>query len=162
MAHPRDEVEEAFRHLWRVGPVEEDWAGQAELYTDDAVYIDHYYGRKTPAEFREWCIALMTEEFPELYTVYEWHVVDGDRVIVHMQNRRDNPDPGGEPFDFPGLTVYEYAGDGRWGYELDYWGVADAIRTGREYRDVVARIDPDHPQRRSRLHWPTSPAWARP
>lgn len=162
MAHPRDEVEEAFRHLWRVGPVEEDWAGQAELYTDDAVYIDHYYGQKTPAEFREWCIALMTEEFPELYTVYEWHVVDGDRVIVQMQNRRDNPDPGGEPFDFPGLTVYEYAGDGRWGYELDYWGVAEAIRTGREYRNAVARIDPDHPQRRSRLHWPASPAWARP
>ena len=162
MAHPRDEVEGAFRELWRVGPVGEDWAGQAALFTDDAVYVDHYYGRKTPEEFREWCTSLMTEEFPELYTVYEWHVVDSDRVVVHMQNRRDNPDSGGEPFDFPGMTVYEYAGDGRWRYEMDYWAVADALRTGREYRDAVARVDPDHPQRRSRLHWPASPSWARP
>jgi hypothetical protein len=49
------EVEEAFRHLWRVGPVGEDWAALAALFTEDAVYVDHYYGRKTPAEFLTWC-----------------------------------------------------------------------------------------------------------
>ena len=29
--HDPREVEEAFRHLWRVGPVGEDWAAQAAL-----------------------------------------------------------------------------------------------------------------------------------
>jgi ribosomal silencing factor RsfS len=32
--------------------------------------------------------AAQNDELPELYTVYEWHVVDGNRVVVHMQNRR--------------------------------------------------------------------------
>jgi len=160
--HDPGEVERAFRHLWRVGPVGEDWAAQAALFTDDAVYIDHYYGRKTPAEFRAWCTQLMNDEFPELYTVYEWHVVDGNRVVVHMQNRRDNPEPGGQPFDFPGITVYEYAGGGRWSYEMDYWGMAAATAAGRAYRDAAARFDPGHPQRRSRQNWPTTPGWAHP
>jgi len=53
--HDPGEVEEAFRHLWRVGPVGEDWAAQAALFTEDAVYIDLYYGRRTPAEFLTWC-----------------------------------------------------------------------------------------------------------
>jgi hypothetical protein len=161
-AFERAEVEEAFRHLWRVGPVGEDWDAQARLYTDDAVYIDHYYGKKSPEEFRLWCNSLMNDDFPELYTVYEWHVVDGNRVIVHMQNRRDNPDPSGRPIDFPGLTVYEYAGDGRWRYEMDYWGTAAAVAAGRAYRDAVDRFDPEHPRRRTRLNWPTNPDWARP
>jgi hypothetical protein len=85
------EVEEAFRHLWRVGPVGEDWAAQAALFTEDAVYVDHYYGRKTPAEFLTWCTQLMNEEFPEIYTVYEWHVVErtlGVDVVVDRHGGR--------------------------------------------------------------------------
>jgi hypothetical protein len=160
--YPSDEVEAAFRHLWRVGPVGEDWAAQAELFTPDATYIDHYYGQKTPDEFRTWCTQLMTDEFPELYTVYEWHVVDGARVVVHMQNRRDHPDPAGTPIDFAGISVFEYGGDGRWSYEMDYWAMADAVAAGRAYRDAVARIDPAHPRRRTRRHWPAAPEWAHP
>jgi SnoaL-like domain len=87
--HDPGEVEEAFRHLWRVGPVGEDWAAQAALFTEDAVYIDHYYGRRTPAEFLTWCTQLMNEEFPEIYTVYEWHVVDGNRVVANRPRLGD-------------------------------------------------------------------------
>jgi hypothetical protein len=159
---PPGEVEAAFRHLWRVGPVGEDWRAQAELYRPDATYIDHYYGPMSMAEFVPWCERLMSEQFPELYTVYEWHIVDGKRVVVHMLNRRDNPDPAGAPIDFPGLSIFEYAGDGRWGYERDYWSVSEAATAGRTYRDAVARFDPGHPARRSRLHWPAAPDWAHP
>ena len=51
VGHPREEVEEAFRHYFMTGPVEEDWIAWSKLFTDDAVYWDHYWGRFTgPAE----------------------------------------------------------------------------------------------------------------
>jgi len=161
--HPRAEVEAAFEHLWRVGPVGEDWDAQADLYTEDCVYVDHHYGIMTREQFRPWCIALMTEQFPELYTAYEWHVVDGDEVVALMQNRRDNPDPDGPAtIDFPSVSIFTYAGGGRWGAERDFWSLEQAADAGRRYREACRRVDPGHPARRSRLHWPPRPVWAHP
>ena len=116
-----------------------------------------------PAEFGVWCAKLMNEDFPELYTVYEWHKVDGDEVVVLMQNRRDNPDPSGPAYlDFPSISVYRYGGRGQFASERDYWDMGQAVEVGRMYRDACARHDPAHPSRRSRMHWPEHPDWARP
>ena len=50
-------------------------------------------------------------EYGEIYTAYEWHMIDDDgRVVVYMQNRRDNPEPGAPPIDFPGMTVLAVRG----------------------------------------------------
>jgi hypothetical protein len=160
---PRQEIEEAFRHLWRVGPVGEDWLAQVELYTDDCVYFDHHYGTMDPRQFGTWCVELMNVQFPELYTVYEWHKIDGDDVVLLAQNRRDNPDPSGPPyFDFPSVSVYTYGGNGRFSAERDYWDMGQAVEIGKRYRDACERHDPEHPSRRSRLHWPEYPDWAHP
>lgn len=159
----KEEVDRAFQHLWFTGAVSENWSGQADLYTDDCVYFDHHYGTMTREEFRTWCNKLMTSQFPELYTVYQWHVVDGDCVVALMQNRRDNPDPAGPPYiDFPSVSVFRYAGAGRWSEERDYWSMDEAVTAGRRYQQACARHDPGHPSRRSRLHWPEHPGWARP
>src|SRR5207302_8508892 len=101
------EVEEAFRHYWRVGAVGGDWEAWADLFTDDAIYREHILGHmRGRDEIKRWITSIMAT-VPELYTFYEWHTVDGDRVIFYMQNRRDNPEPGGAPIDFPGVTVLE-------------------------------------------------------
>ena len=48
---PRDEIEAAFKHYFLTGPVMEDWIAWSQLFTDDAVYFDHFYGRfRGPAE----------------------------------------------------------------------------------------------------------------
>jgi hypothetical protein len=91
--YSREEVEHAFQHLWQVGPVGEDWEAQVGLYTDDCVYFDHHYGTMNPEEFGTWCNQLMNEQFPELYTAYEWHKIDGDEVVVLMQNRTTRTRP---------------------------------------------------------------------
>jgi hypothetical protein len=159
----RDEVEQAFRLLWQTGPVGEDWDAQAALYTPDAVYLDHFYGRMTMDEFRVWCRDLMAVQFPELYTVYEWHMADETgRVVVHMQNRRDNPEAGAAPVDFPSVTIYQYAGEGRWSAETDYWSLRQAVAARKAYERALIRFDPTHRQRRTRLAWPDAPSWARP
>ena len=44
-AFSREEVEAAFRHYFMVGPVMEDWIAWSQLFTDDAIYFDNYYGR---------------------------------------------------------------------------------------------------------------------
>ena len=83
------------------------------------------------------------------------------RVVVYMQNRRDNPEPGAPPIDFPGITVLQYAGDGRFSLEEDFWAVNDGMRTAKEYAEASARFDPEHPKRRTRRDWGTGPTWAR-
>jgi hypothetical protein len=56
-----------------------------------------------------------------VHAVLDWYVISGTRVILSMTNRYYNPDPAGQPFDFPGMTVLGYAGDGLFGYQEDYW-----------------------------------------
>lgn len=160
---PLDEVEQAFRSYWSTGAVNEDWDGFADHFTEDAEYREHVlgflHGRE---EIRAWINRIMGE-YPEIYTAYEWHVcTDDGRVVVYMQNRRDNPEPGGAPIDFPGITVLQYAGDARFSMEEDFWAVPRATQTAKEYAAACARFDPGHAARRSRLDWGRGPAWTRP
>jgi hypothetical protein len=100
---------------------------------------------------------------PEVYGVYDWHVIEGDTVVFHLQNRRDNPDTQGPRFfDFPGLSVLRYAGDGLWASEEDFWDRDGARRTSIEYAAACERAGITDPlDRMTRLHWSDGPEWAR-
>src|SRR5207302_6984279 len=140
--HSREEVEEAFRHYWQVWAVGEDWEAWADLFTEDAVYVEHFFGvMHGREEIRPWITDIMAT-VPELYTVYEWHVVDGDRVVFYMQNRRDSPEPDAPPIDFPGVTVLEYAGDGKWRSEEDFWAFNAARIAQAAYEEACAKYEP--------------------
>ena len=112
---PRDEVEDAFAVYFETGPVREDWEAWVELMVDDVFYVDHWWGPlHGKDEVKVWIAASMGG-VPEIYTVLDWYTIENEKVVFHMQNRRDNPDPDGPPyFDFPGLSVATYAGDGKW------------------------------------------------
>ena len=86
-----------------------------------------------------------------MYTAYEWHMIDDDgRVVVYMQNRRDNPEPGAPPIDFPGMTVLQYAGDGKFSLEEDFWSLPEGIETMKQYAAACEKFDPDHPEASAR------------
>jgi hypothetical protein len=158
------EVEEAFLQYWRKGAVGEDWPAWADLFTEDALYVEHVLGTMHGRdEIKAWIVKIM-DDYSELYTVYEWHMIEGTRAVVYMQNRRDDPDPTQPPIDFPGITILDYAGDGMWSKEEDYWSVPGAQQASLYYRERCAIVDPDHPSKRTRGHWPGPPAptWARP
>ncbi len=163
MTHSRQEVEGALARWWKTGNVDEDWAAWTQLFVPDVFYHDYFWG---PLHGREevdlWIHAVM-KGVPEIYTVYDWHTVDGDVVVFRCQNRRDNPDAEGPPyFDFPGLSVIRYAGDGLWASEEDYWDRDGARRTSVEYAAACERAGVSEPlQRMTRRHWPDTPEWAR-
>jgi hypothetical protein len=158
----RDELERAFQQYWRTGAVAEDWDKWADLFTADADYVEHVLGNMKGREaIRAWIKPIMVE-YCELYTAYEWHVVDEatGRVVVYMQNRRDHPSGKGT-IDFPGITILQYAGNTRWSREEDYWAVPKAYATVEEYKQACKQFDPDHQQKRTRLDWGHGPAWTR-
>lgn len=159
----RHEVQEAFAHWWRVGNVEEDWSAWTQLFVPNVSYHDYFWGPlRGRSEVDVWINAVM-KGVPEIYTVYDWHVIEADVVVFHCQNRRDNPHSEGPPyFDFPGLSVLRYAGDGLWASEEDYWDRDGARRTSAQYAAACERAGVTEPdQRMTRRAWPDHPDWAR-
>jgi hypothetical protein len=156
----RDEVETAFRRYWELGAVGEDWdAWCDECFTDDVTYVEHVLGNKNGREeVRAWIKPTM-DDYGSIYTVYEWHMISDDgRVVVSMQNRRDVPDPNEPPIDFRGITVLQYAGDGRFELEEDFWSLPEGIDTMKRFT-AVTREHPDFLARRTRRDWGNGPAW---
>lgn len=160
----RAEVEAQFAHLYHLGCVAEDWTGWADLFTDDCTYVEHFWGTmRGRDEVRTWIDPVMAG-VPEIYTVLEWYAIDDEKVVWALQNRRDNPDPDGPPyFDFAGLSVAFYAGDGRWAGEEDYWDVRGARSTAEDYAAACRKMGVvEAEQKMTRKFWPTNgPDWAR-
>ncbi|HVX21720.1 MAG TPA: hypothetical protein VHB02_10255 [Acidimicrobiales bacterium] len=160
----RNEVEEAFARYWSVGCVGENWRAWADMFVPDVWYVDYFWGEMHRRdEVIPWIDAVM-KGVPEIYTILDWYRIDGDTVTFHCQNRRDNPDDEGPAYwDFPGLSVIRYAGDGQWASEEDYWDVKGARRTSQEYAEACRRAGTPTPeQRMTRRHWPTDgPDWNR-
>jgi hypothetical protein len=163
MPAPLGEIEAAFRTYWQTGAVGERWEDWADLFTEDATYIEHVLGTLHGRDqIKNWIVKIMAD-YSEMYTIYEWHMVQNDRVVVYMQNRRDHPDPAQPPIDFPGITILRYAGDGRWSSEEDYWAVPQSNRAFKQYVDACKEFDPDHAGKRTRRNWPAdTPSWTRP
>jgi hypothetical protein len=158
----RDELEKAFRTYWRTGAVGEDWDAWADLFTEDCTYFEHYYGAMQGREtVRAWIKPVMAR-YGEIYTAYEWHTLDVERgrVIFYMQNRRDHP--GGQgTIDFPGVSLLEYAGGGRWKREEDFWAWKQREVAMKAYEDASRQFDPEHAKKKTRWNWGYGPEWTR-
>jgi hypothetical protein len=160
--HPRAEVEEAFRHYFLTGPVGEDWIAWSQLFTDDAPYLDHFYGTFTgPEEIQKFLESTMSFA-PHVYSPLVWYNIDGDQIIYKVVNRADNPEPGGPPIEFPSLQVIRYAGDGKWASEEDWWILREMKLFNEAYEAASRAHDPDHRHKMSRIDWGPWVEWARP
>jgi hypothetical protein len=159
----RSEVEEAFGHQYQVGAVGENWKAWTKLFIPDLYYVDYFWGPLHTREELELWIHYLMKGVPEIYTVLNWYAIEDEKVTFHMENRRDNPDPNEGPayFDFPGLSVLWYAGDGLWAREEDFWDRSGARRTSVEYAAACERAGADTPESRmTRKHWPEpNPSW---
>jgi hypothetical protein len=133
------EVERAFHRILTTGITDEDWLAWTELLTEDVLYVERIFGTMHGrAAVQAWITELMAAR-ADVHGVLNWYVVKGDRVVFDMTNRIYHPDPTQPPLDFAGLTVLQYAGDGLFGYEEDYWDAKASEVVYREFMSAVER-----------------------
>lgn len=117
----RAEVQAAFEQFWTVGCIDEDWSAWVDRLTPDVDYVEHHFGDfRGRDQVRAWITELMVVR-ADVHALLDWYVIDGDRLVLSMQNRYYHPDPSGRPFDFPGMTALTYGGDGLFCRQEDYW-----------------------------------------
>jgi limonene-1,2-epoxide hydrolase len=135
MAHPQAEIEEAFAEFVQRGAQDRDWPAWAGLFTDDALYVEHNLGTfHGQGEITQWIESAMAP-FPAMTFSIDWHVTEGDRVAFYIWNHLPDPAGGADRYSFPNISLIDYAGDGRWSREEDFYNPADANRVvGEWYR----------------------------
>jgi hypothetical protein len=133
-----------------------DWSGYADLFTEDATYVEHAMGTfRGREEIRAWAVRTMTSYPGRVMTGFPlaWSVTDAatDRLICEVRNPM--PDPGdGTVLEEPNLTIMTYAGDGLFSCEEDVYNPlrfhAMALRWariaaehGRADADVLAWLE---------------------
>jgi hypothetical protein len=105
-----------------------DWAAWAEMFTEDAEYIEHLYGRfHGRAEILAWISTTMAQ-WPNSemkFFPHDWCVCDEDtgRWICQIENRFTDPGDGGV-YQASNITILTYAGDMRFSCEEDVYNPA--------------------------------------
>lgn len=113
-----------------------DWEPFVQLFTPDATYVDPMAGEMVGQEaIRAWVMATLAPfpgsamSYPEL-----WHLVDVERGRVVCELRNVLRDPGdGSVFEADNIGVLDYAGDGRFSREQDFYDAATMIRLIEEW-----------------------------
>jgi len=130
----RQELEQAFdyykataHHAAQSGK----WDEWADLFTEDAEYIEHLYGTMHGREtIRTWITETMStypgsamNEFP-----VEWSILDEERGWVACQIWNRMVDPGdGSIHQAYNFTLLKYAGNGLWSSEEDIYNPAHFV-----------------------------------
>ncbi len=124
----RAELEEAFAHYQKTAlkaGTSGDWDPWADLFTEDATYIEHLFGQLGGREaIRNWiCKTMsMTPNDQMKYFPVEWYMVDEERGWITMQVWNRMVDPGdGSLHQAYNFSLLKYAGDGLWSFEEDIY-----------------------------------------
>ena len=134
--HSRDEVQAAVaRYLAlreAIDAGEQPWTAIADLFTEDAIYIDPAWGRiegrgEIVAFIEESMTGLEDWSFPVEYTA-----IEGDTVVIKWTQVLPGTKPDGGRWTQSGYSTLVYAGDGRFSYEEDLLNMAHVIE------DIVA------------------------
>lgn len=127
----RAEIEEAFQHYRDTALAaggSGNWDPWADLFTEDATYIEHLFGEFGGREaIRKWITKTMSAPPNDQmkYFPCEWYMIDEERgwVVAQIWNRMVDPGDGGlhQSYNF---TLLKYAGRGLWSFEEDIYNPA--------------------------------------
>src|SRR6266550_139452 len=143
---PREEIEAAFAEFRKRGEQDHDWEAWADLFTDDALYEEHYLGIfHGRAQIRDFITSTMSN-YAGFSCWVEWYFIDGNRISMYLWNNWADPAGQGRRFGFPNTTFLEYAGDGKFKWEADYYNPDEAERVFKSWLDAGGRrtAAPDH------------------
>ena len=124
MSHPRPEIDATLARYQdlrrRIDAGEEHgWAGVADFFTDDCVYIDPAWGRvEGIAALREFLDESMRGLEDWKFPV-EYVAIDGDTVVIKWTQISPGTRDDGSAYAQSGYSTLVYAGDGKFSYEED-------------------------------------------
>ena len=124
----RAELERAFAHYQEVAATAaaaNEWRPWADLFTEDAEYVEHHYGVfHGREEIYRWISETMKTPPNDEMTSFpiEWHVTDDEKgwIVCCVQNRMRDPGDG-TVHQAANWTLLKYAGDDHWSYEEDLY-----------------------------------------
>ena len=131
MSHPHAEVRatvDAYVDLRReIEAGAATWIDLAGFFTDDAVYVDPAWGRiQGIQEIRTFLVESMRGledwRFPIRFTA-----IDGDDVVTVWDQVLPGQRPDGRPFHQTGVSLLQYAGDGRFCFEEDLLNMSHVL-----------------------------------
>ena len=143
----RDELEQAFASYQRIAlraGTTGDWNAWADVFTEDATYVEHVFGTFGGREaIRRWITTTMST-FPGNAMPHfpiDWYVIDEERgwVVCQVWNRMADPGDGSIHQAY-NVTILKYAGDGRWSYEEDIYNPAHFASMIKEWEARKAEL----------------------
>ena len=123
----RQELEEAFDHYQEMGRkagTSGDWRCWADLFTEDATYVEHQAGTFGGREaiYNSFSKA-MTPPYDEMiYFPIDWYIIDEERgwIVCKIWNRMKDPGDGSLHQEY-NFTLLKYAGNGLFSYQEDIY-----------------------------------------
>ena len=124
----RAELEDAFANYQKTAleaGTSGDWNPWADMFTEDATYIEHLFGTLGGREaIRNWISKTMSSSPNDQmkYFPVEWYMIDEEKGWITMQVWNRMVDPGdGSLHQAYNYTLLKYAGDGLWSFEEDIY-----------------------------------------
>ena len=130
----------AWEEFLRLGARGRDWPAWAALFTDDATYVEHCIGRfHGAAGVLAFILEAMKPVAPMTFSL-DWAIIQPPYVAFDIWNHM--PDPGdGQRYSFSNLTLLEYAGNGRWKLEEDFYAPRDSGRAVTRWFKAGGAVD---------------------
>ena len=127
----RDELEEAFDAYQKTAlaaGMSCNWREWADMFTEDATYVEHHYGEFGGREaIYNWIQKTMEEPINREMKFFpiDWYTIDEDRgwIIAKVWNRMSDPGDGSIHQEH-NITILRYAGNMKWSYEEDVYNPA--------------------------------------
>jgi hypothetical protein len=99
-----------------------DWDEYCDLFTEEAVYVEHFLGISNGREeIKKWFIPAMLS-WPQMRYPLRWRTFDEPHGLVVFGVGNDMPDiDGNGPYSVDSWTLLEYAGNNQWSREEDIY-----------------------------------------
>ena len=121
----------------------QEWRQWADLFTHDAVYVEHCFGRfNGPDEIYDWIQPLMNQWPNSEMTAFphDWCVFDVERGWSICQVENVMRDPGdGSVHQAANITILHYGDDGRITYEEDAYNPMNFAPMVSEWMEIAKR-----------------------
>jgi ketosteroid isomerase-like protein len=116
------EAHDHFMALSQAAQERGNWEEYCDLFTEDALYIEHslgtFHGRE---EIKQWLIPAMTA-WSHMSFPLQWRTFDEERGLVVFGVGNVLPDVDGNgPYSVDSWTLLEYAGNNQWSREEDIY-----------------------------------------